>query len=232
MTATDDLRQAVKSAARQRLAEAGATDLSPDDLGEPGELPLADVQALFSDRDALLTELIMDAYNDSGAAMERADDAARAAGSGARMMAASRGLREWAADNPAEFTLLYGSPVPGYHAPQVTVGPASRTPAVIARILSAALDNDELQPPTRPVPGPPLIRQEAVELFGGVPDEPFSDLIERGIVFWSNLVGLLVFEVFSRTHDSVHDHAAFFDYAIAVAAESVGLTVDPENANR
>jgi hypothetical protein len=64
-----------------------------------------------------------------------------------------------------------------------------------------------------------------VALFGGAPDAPFSDVIERGIVLWSNLVGLLVFQVFSRTHDSVRDESAFFDFAIAVAAEGIGLVV-------
>ncbi|MEU5811668.1 hypothetical protein [Streptomyces sp. NPDC047718] len=58
-----------------------------------------------------------------------------------------------------------------------------------------------------------------------MPEAPFSDVIERGIVLWSNLIGLLVFQVFSRTHDSVKDEAAFFDYAVAVAAESIGLEV-------
>jgi hypothetical protein len=62
-------------------------------------------------------------------------------------------------------------------------------------------------------------------LFGGQPGQPFEDLIERGIVLWSNLIGLLIFEIFGRTHDSVRDQAAFFDFAIAVAAEGVGLTV-------
>lgn len=140
----------------------------------------------------------------------------------------TRALRKWSFDHSAEFTLIYGSPVPGYHAPQDTVPAASRTPAVLAGIVRSALAAGELTPPRRTVPGPPLLRPEAVELFGGVPEAPFSDLIERGIVLWSNLIGLLVFQVFSRTHDSVRDESAYFDFAIAVAAEGIGLTVPLE----
>lgn len=44
-------------------------------------------------------------------------------------------------------------------------------------------------------------------------------------MLWSSLIGLLVFQVFSRTHDSVRDEAAFFDYAVAVSAEGIGLVV-------
>lgn len=137
----------------------------------------------------------------------------------------TRALRAWSFANAAEFTLVYGSPVPGYHAPQDTVPPASRTPAVLAGIVRAALEAGELTPPKRQLTKESLLLPEAVQLFGGVPGAPFADVVERGIVLWSSLVGLLVFQVFSRTHDSVRDESAFFDFAIAVAAEGIGLEV-------
>lgn len=213
--------------ARQQLVKLGGGGLSLDAVARDSGLAVADVEAVFPHRDGLLTALVIDAYNASGAAMEQADRAATdaRASAGARLLAVTRALRQWSFDNPAEFTLIYGSPVPGYHAPQDTVPPASRTPAVLAGIVRSALAGGELTPPRRTVPGPPLLLPAAVEAFGGVPEAPFSDIIERGIVLWSNLIGLLVFQVFSRTHDSVRDEAAFFDYAIAVAAESIGLVV-------
>ncbi|MFE9634619.1 TetR-like C-terminal domain-containing protein [Streptomyces sp. NPDC006463] len=217
----------IKDTARQQLGKLGAGGLSLDAVARDSGLAVTDVESLFPHRDDLLTALVIDAYNASGAAMERADGAAvqARASAGARLLSVTRALRQWSFDNPAEFTLIYGSPVPGYHAPQDTVPPASRTPAVLAGIVRSALEGGELTPPRRTVPGPPLLLPAATELFGGVPEAPFSDILERGIVLWSNLVGLLVFQVFSRTHDSVRDEAAFFDYAIAVAAESIGLVV-------
>lgn len=217
--------ESVKQAARRVLAKLGANGLSTLAVAE--ELAVAPDLIAFAHPHDLLTALIIDAYDASGAAMEEADLDARErrAGPGERLLAAARGLRQWSITNPAEFALIYGSPVPGYDAPPETVPPAARTPAVLAGIVRAALEEGALQPPRRPFPGPPLIRQEAVEVFGGLPPEPFSDLLERGIVLWSNLIGLLIFEVFSRTHDSVRDQGAFFDYAIAVSAEHIGLTV-------
>jgi len=219
--------QFVKSTARAQLTEVGAAGLTLGGVAERAGLAITVVTASFADRDALLTALIIDAYNASGDALEVADAEARAAGAepGARLLAATRGLRRWSIANPGEFALIYGSPVPGYDAPPETVPPAARTPAALAGILGEALLSGALTPPARAIPGPPLVLPAAVELFGGQPPAPFSDLLERGIVLWSNLVGLLVFEVFSRTHDSVRDQAAFFDYAIAVAAENVGLAV-------
>ncbi|MER7466685.1 WHG domain-containing protein [Streptomyces sp. NPDC097981] len=218
---------AIKAAARQLLVKLGAGGLSLEAAAEDSGLAVAEVEGVFPHRDDLLTALVIDAYNDSAAAMEQADAAAGAAGAsaGTRLLAVTRALRKWSFDNSGEFTLIYGSPVPGYHAPQDTVPAASRTPAVLAGIVRSALAAGELTPPRRPLTGPTLLLPEAVELFGGAPEAPFSDLIERGIVLWSNLIGLLVFQVFSRTHDSVRDESAYFDFAIAVAAEAIGLTV-------
>lgn len=217
----------IKDTARQQLVKVGAGGLSLDAVARDSGLTVNDVVAAFPHRDDLLTALVVDAYNASGSAMEQADAAAAAAGApaGVRLLAVARALRQWSFDNTAEFTLIYGSPVPGYHAPLDTVQPASRTPGVLGAIVRAALEGGELTPPRRPVPGPPLLLPAAVELYGGAPEAPFSDILERGMVLWSSLIGLLVFQVFSRTHDSVRDEAAFFDYAIAVAAESIGLVV-------
>ncbi|MCX4775704.1 TetR-like C-terminal domain-containing protein [Streptomyces sp. NBC_01264] len=217
----------IKDTARVHLEKLGGGGLSLDSVAQDCGRTAAEVRALFPHRDDLLTALVIDAYDASGAAMERAHEEAVGVGApaGVRLLAVTRALRRWSFGHPAEFTLIYGSPVPGYHAPQDTVLPASRTPGVLARIVGAALEGGELTPPRRTVPGPPLLLPAAVEAFGGLPPEPFSDVIERGIVLWSSLIGLLVFQVFSRTHDSVRDEAAFFDYAVAVAAESIGLVV-------
>ncbi|MFE0583020.1 TetR-like C-terminal domain-containing protein [Streptomyces sp. NPDC058874] len=232
---SDDVAPAavVKHAARRQLAELGASGLSLDGVARESGLAVADVQAVFPHRDDLLTTLVIDAYDASGSAMERADRAAADAGAtgGARLLAAARALRQWSFAHPAEFTLIYGSPVPGYHAPQDTVPPAARTPAVLAGILRSALAAGELVPPRRTLPGG-LLRPEALELFGGAPEAPFADVVERGIVLWSSLIGLLVFQVFSRTHDSVLDEAAYFDHAVAVAAETVGLEVPVGEGDR
>ncbi|WP_320784020.1 TetR-like C-terminal domain-containing protein [Streptomyces sp. CRN 30] len=218
---------AIKDTARRLLGTLGAGQLSLDAVAEAGGHSRTAVEAAFPHRDDLLTALVIDAYNASAAAMEEADRAAVDAGApaGARLLAVARALRQWSFDHTPEFTLIYGSPVPGYQAPQDTVPPASRTPAVLAGIVRAALEAGELTPPRRAVPGPPLLRPEALALFGGVPEAPYADLVERGIVLWSGLIGLLVFQVFSRTHDSVSDERTFFDFAVAVTAESIGLEV-------
>lgn len=140
---------AVKATARRLLVELGAAGLSLEAVAKDSGLAVADVEDAFPHRDDLLTALVIDAYDDSAAAMERADQSAVAAGAsaGVRLLAVTRALRDWSFANSPEFTLIYGSPVPGYHAPQDTVPAAARTPAVLAGIVRSALADGELTLP-------------------------------------------------------------------------------------
>lgn len=224
---SDDVCQCIVQLARLRLAKVGATGLSLQTLADELSLPMDEVRQRFPETEALLTTLIIEAYDASGAAMEEADSLAERAGEspGARLLAVARALRAWALANSAEFSLIYGSPVPGYEAPPETVPPASRTPAALARIVQAALESGALRPPSRRLLNESLISDNGIAFFGQLPPEPYGELLERGIVLWGSLIGLLGFDVLTRTHDSVRDQAAFFDFAVAVAAEAVGLDV-------
>ncbi len=71
MTSASQARQ-IMSAARQQLAEAGATGLSLGAVAGGSGRGLIEVETVFEHRDDLLTALIVDAYNASGAAMETA----------------------------------------------------------------------------------------------------------------------------------------------------------------
>jgi hypothetical protein len=44
-------------------------------------------------------------------------------------------IRKWALANPAEYGLLFGTPVPGYAAPTDTIGPASRYTIVLIQLI-------------------------------------------------------------------------------------------------
>src|SRR3974377_732110 len=52
--------------------------------------------------------------------------------------AGPRALRAWALAHPHEWGLVFGTPVPGYEAPQATVEPYARVAAAMVRPLAAA----------------------------------------------------------------------------------------------
>src|SRR5947207_27591 len=120
----------IKAVARRHLATDGA-NLSLRAVARDRGIVSSALYRYFAGRDDLLTALIIDAYNALGEAVEQADAAVARTDLRGRWLAACQGVRDWALANPPEYALIYGSPVPGYKAPQDTIAPASRTGIVL-----------------------------------------------------------------------------------------------------
>src|SRR3954447_15801956 len=131
-----ELTHEIKAAARRHLAAEGAQRLSLRAVARELGMASSALYRYFPSRDDLLTALIVDAYNAVG---ERVERAVAAAGPAENPRAAWRGLcqavREWGRANPHEYALIYGSPVPGYKAPEETMAPFARVPHALLSIL-------------------------------------------------------------------------------------------------
>jgi AcrR family transcriptional regulator len=178
------------------------------------------VYRYFPSRDDLLTRLIIEGYDDLGAAAERADDPARMPAE--RWLAVCRAVRDWARRHPHEYALLYGSPVPGYRAPKDTVPAASRVGVVLGRILGDAARSGAL-PEAGGERDPALISDDAVAVLGG--DHPALDeaVRVRALLAWSSLYGTISFELFGHFVGSVEDGDRYFDRVMGDLAGLIGL---------
>ena len=126
----------IKAVARRHLETDGA-NLSLRAVARDMGMVSSALYRYFASRDDLLTALILDAYNALGEAAEAADAAVTDRSQlRARWLATARGIRGWALRTPAEYALLFGTPVPGYAAPADTITAAARTPVVLIRILA------------------------------------------------------------------------------------------------
>jgi AcrR family transcriptional regulator len=127
----------IKTIARRHLATDGA-NLSLRAVARDLGVVSSAIYRYFASRDELLTALILDAYNSLGTAVEAADKGEDASEWTARWMAVCHAVRDWAIAAPHEYALIYGSPVPGYRAPQDTVAAATRSVRVLGGILQDA----------------------------------------------------------------------------------------------
>ena len=226
--ARTELVGAIKAEAARQLALVGAPALSLRAVARELGLASSALYRYFPSRDALLTALIVDAFDAVGAAAERADAAALAAGAdpGHRWLAVCRAVRSWAVHHPHSYALVYGSPVPGYAAPQDTVAPAMRTSRVMARILESAAADGSLRVP---VPDRRLARRlvtrDVLDVLERPLPEQYSDALERSLTLLSGLFGAISQQLFGHVRGAIEDDVAWFDFAVAVAAEGVGLVV-------
>lgn len=221
-----ELTRAIKDAARAQLAEHGAAALSLRAVARDLGMASSALYRYFASRDELLTALIIDAYDDLGATCEEADREAVGLGPGRRWLAVGRALRGWALAHPHEFALVYGSPVPGYAAPTTTVEPATRLVRVLAGVVRDAAAAGELRPPRRPLPGPRVATDAVAAVVEGELPEASADLLERSLAAWTLAVSTVTFELFGHLHGAVTDYGDYFDLAMTLAAETVGLDVD------
>ena len=118
-----ELTREITDVARGQLATEGAGGLSLRAVAREMGMVSSAIYRYFPSRDDLLTALIVDGYNAIGEVAERADAACPAGEHAGRWLAVCRAIRDWALAHPHEYALVYGSPVPGYQAPQQTIGP-------------------------------------------------------------------------------------------------------------
>jgi AcrR family transcriptional regulator len=212
----------LKRVAREHLATDGA-DLSLRSVARELGMVSSAVYRYFESRDALLTALIIDAYDDLGVATEQAEAACRRTDLRGRWQATSHAIRDWSLANRAEYALLYGTPVPGYSAPEDTIGPASRTVVVMTGILRDGSDRGVLAPlPHERLPSPTRSDLEGITTLPGFEGVPPA-LLARGMGAWAALFGLISFELFGRLTNAVHDYDAWFDYQLRLLTRELGL---------
>lgn len=220
------------AAARARLGTDGAANLSLRAVARDLGVSSSAVYRYVESRDALLTLLIVEAYDAVGQTAEEAADRSRAAGAppAQTWLAVTRAVRAWALENRHSFALIYGTPVPDYQAPRDTVRAAVRIWGVIVQVVTRALEDGSLQAVGPDFDPDGVVAAETYEFAGlGLPGTiPRGSALAviRSFTLFSSLIGALTVELFGHLHRSTEDYPGMFDVTIATAAAGVGLRID------
>src|SRR5690606_14929881 len=108
----------IKQTALTLMREHGTTDFRFSDIARIMGMTAPALYRYFADRDELLTALIVDAYDDLGAAVAGMRDQVPRDDPGGRFHLVAQAYRRWASSEPTRFALILGLPVPGYSAPE------------------------------------------------------------------------------------------------------------------
>ena len=198
----------ILAAASRYLATEGAAALSLRAIARDLGMASSALYRYFRSRDDLLTRLIVDAYDSLGAAAEAADAAVDRDDLPGRFAAVCWAVRAWALANPNEYALIYGSPVPGYVAPADTVGPAIRVTALLMWIIIDAAAHGRLPAgDARDTTVPAAVTALAPILSQLPPGIPVA-VLQRGLMVWTGLFGVVSFELYGQLHQVVGDDRA------------------------
>lgn len=226
--AREEITSEILAAARARLTKAGPGELSLRAVARDVGMVSSAVYRYFASRDELLTALLIEGYNELGAAAESADaSVADRSNVVARWSTTCRAVREWSLAHPGDYALLYGSPVPGYAAPQDTIGPATRvTVALIKIVIDAHRDGQ------RALTTPPGASDRLESTLGdamafvrqlNLPDAP-PEVVARTVMAWTSVFGTISFELFGHLEGSVSDKGDWFDEVVLRLGTDLGLS--------
>jgi AcrR family transcriptional regulator len=169
------MRQEVKDAALRQLAEGGPGALSINAIAKELGVSGPALYRYYAGRDALLTELILDAYADLTTAIATTR----------RLTELTAAYRTWAIDYPHRYRLLFGAPLPGYDPHDERLADAAQ------RLMDALFTCVE----PGPEPTPPLAGElrDWVRVRGATGVSPATAL--RAVGVWSRLHGFVSLEI-------------------------------------
>jgi AcrR family transcriptional regulator len=221
----------IKATALRLMHEQGSADLRFSDIAREMGMTAPALYRYFSDRDELLSALIADAYNDLADAVEAAREGVSADDPTGRWYAVSQAFRTWANQEPQQFALIYGAPVPGFVTPQEGPVAEACTRAItgLKAFFVEAHEQGKL--------GPPLIRdvdeslqrhfaQKMEGLHGEEHDLP-AETFQALLNCWATLYGFTSLEAYGHLHflnEEARD--ALFASCMRLAAIYSGLPTD------
>jgi len=229
-----ELTAEILDAAHRQLSSVGPAGLSLRAIARELGMSSSAIYRYFASRDALLTELIVDAYDALGADVEAAEAAVDRTDIAGRFMTAARATRRWALENPHRYALVYGSPVPGYVAPDDTINPAARVGLIMVHIVRDAAEAGQLRAidPTPDDGRGHLVEGSVLEEFGTAAhpvvegldgmDEAYAT---TGILMWTAMFGTISFELFGHLVNVVVDREAYFDETMRRLGRLCGLDI-------
>jgi AcrR family transcriptional regulator len=196
----------IKTQARRQLAEQGPGALSLRAIARQMRTASSALYRYFASYDELISALCVDAYDSLADALTAARDTRPADDHAGRWWAICQAYRRWSLDHPADFALIFGTPVPGYQAPAQVTGPAAgRSTAVPLTVYAAAVQAGAADPDRTQIPATLHTGPLLPDLLADVAADYPPRLAGIALTAYTSLLGHLVAEIFGSLTQLIPD---------------------------
>ena len=225
----EEMTAEILAVAGTHVARDGAAAISLRSIARDLGMAPSALYRYFDGRDALLSALILSAYEALADEAERAaDEAERAAETGridsaARWLAVPRSMRLWALDRPHQWGLIFGTPIPGYHAPEATIEPYTRMAVALVRPLVAAHEEGRFRPGESQGTISDELRASVAPVTEGLLPGMSGETVVLVLQAFTAVIGAISLEVFGHWRNTVLEPGLLFDATVVQAAETIGL---------
>jgi AcrR family transcriptional regulator len=208
-----NLQDAIKETAWQQIGDQGAPTLSLRAIARELKITAPAIYTYFPSRDNLVTALIVDAYNSLADAQEAAVNELATDNLTGRLSALGLAYREWAVTYPQRYQLIFGTPIPNYHAPEeVTLPAAARALVPLIRAIQEISSAGNLRTERLAKLTPKLKSMlTAWQKFEGGSD---LEVLYLALVIWSRVHGLVMLEITNQMPSFFDDPAELFSREI------------------
>ncbi|WP_253663030.1 TetR/AcrR family transcriptional regulator [Williamsia maris] len=215
----------IKRRSREKLADAGHGGLSLRAVARDMRMSSAAIYRYFPNHSDLVTALCIDAYT---ALADTIDETRRSRGDNPtsdQIAAAFAAARAWAKAFPHDFALIFGTPVPGYHAPAEATGPAAaRAVTTMAQMYAEAFTSGAAQPE----PLPAVLDGEKGPLatyLMSMSETPISDdVLVHMHSAWASNLGFIYSELWGNLALLSTNVDAMYDHHLTNILRALGLT--------
>jgi AcrR family transcriptional regulator len=221
----EEMMSEILASARQHVAREGAASLSLRSISRELEIAPSALYRYFGGRDGLITALILAAYESLATEADRAAEAAAKRGDSdaERFLAVPRAMRRWALARPHEWGLIFGTPVPGYEAPEDTIALYARVAEAMVRPVVEAQAAGRLQAKRDAHAVPAALRDAVAPVTDGLlPGTPPGTVV-LAVQAWAAVVGTITLEVFGHWRNTILDPEEFFGATVRDAGAALGL---------
>jgi AcrR family transcriptional regulator len=189
-----NLQSAIQETAWKQIAESGAPALSLRAIARRLGITAPAIYNYFPDRDALVTALIVDAFTSLSASQSESLQGLPPDDHSARLTVLGLNYRDWAMAYPQRYQLIFGTPIPGYHAPEdITLPAAAWALSPLIDTLQSTFLAGRLRVDRSAALPPELTSMlSAWSQFAGGPD---VEVLYAALVIWTRVHGLVSMEI-------------------------------------
>ena len=208
-----NLQEAIKETAWKQIAEFGAPTLSLRAIARELKITAPAIYNYFPNRDALVTALIVDAFTSLGDAQKKIIEGIPASKLETQFTALGLAYRDWAIQYEQRYQLIFGTPIPGYAAPEDVTLPAAAWALVpLMETVQALYAADKLRVEKLPKLTPALksMLEAWQEFVRSAGSEMHIEVLYLVYIVWSRVHGLVALELGHQTPSFITDPGEIF----------------------
>ena len=219
----DATREEIKEAAWQQIARDGAAALSLRAIAKQLDLTSPALYHYYPNRDALVNDLVEDAFHLLANSVEQARDSLPPEDHAKRFLAIGAAYSDWAHAYPQRYVLIFGAPIPNYQPSMDSIQPAAnRALGVLVNVIGEAWQAGKIHLPPYYQELTPLLRTQLEESMRKAGLDYPMQVLYLALIAWCRIHGIVSLEL-RQQFPPMADAADIFQLEAMAFLKQIGM---------